>query len=328
MSLAQDDLSRSDEDLGVPQILSPTSIMSPTLKPREVINTHVKYVDDFSPTMIPPPSLSPEPVAAPKIDMEVKPATVYLPDVELMTPSTPPVVDVSNLRWDGSYLGEYKRDVIDIKTETKRGKYWNLTINDVKISCQIRTIKSFVPCIVDELKPLFKLSKLGTHSIKIGKTKYLMIKVFHGEQGILEDYRLNEFEPDKLNKGIISQVQAIYVFRLILGLTQNYDRSIHIRKVGDVMYPLSFSATSMNPMNCPFPSSSVNKKWFTKYDTDFSKVLQKMLNIRTADDLVARLSEMRSTIERIIRRIDPDIIHESRFIVQHIQEKLADVELI
>jgi len=107
-----------------------------------------------------------------------------------------------DLLWDGSYLGKIEESsIIEMYLwEIKPWRYVKLQWYNQNITCLAKVIKTHFPNIIDELKPYFGLSKLGTHSLHIGKNLYLLI---HNIPNIV-------FSLDQLNQSIDSLYFEIY----------------------------------------------------------------------------------------------------------------------
>src|SRR5437867_13336300 len=68
--------------------------------------------------------------------------------------------------WDGSDLGPlHPSCVVGLATTgtTTKRRYWCLDIGGHRVVCRIRQCATTFPNIIDELKPVFGLPKLGTH---------------------------------------------------------------------------------------------------------------------------------------------------------------------
>lgn len=231
-------------------------------------------------------------------------------------------------KWDGSYLGEYDRDIIEWELKTKRGKYCQLTINEVPVIAQIRTIKSSLPCIIDEIKPLFGLVKMGSHHLYLGKTMYQIIKpLVFKSGGLQEDYRLDEIlsqyqKSENLPEDFVKNVQKTYMFRNVLGIPQNFDRSINVRIDNNIMHPISFTESRMEPHNYKPLSKAAIKRWFNNNDDSLDILLRDMLNIEEENDFEIKMPMLRIDIDNIISRINREYVMFTAFIITNIHNKI------
>src|SRR5579872_4194413 len=95
-----------------------------------------------------------------------------------MEPPAPPAPQAPPaILWDGSFLGLYPRTIIVSSTVVAKLTYWHLNLDGREIRVAARAVKDAFPCIVDELKTIFGLQKIGTHLIKVGGRLYLLIRV-------------------------------------------------------------------------------------------------------------------------------------------------------
>ena len=66
--------------------------------------------------------------------------------------------------WDGSYIGLISEQQILNRCGTcGKFEYWIFYYKGYTSACMIRFSKYYTQCLVDELKPLFGLNKIGTH---------------------------------------------------------------------------------------------------------------------------------------------------------------------
>lgn len=226
-------------------------------------------------------------------------------------------------KWDGSYLGQVERKDIEWELKTKRGKYFKIKIDGNDITCQFKTSKTALPCIIDELKPLFGLEKLGTHYVKINTTKYILIrtKLFVDMGGIEEDYGLNELVKNKevFDEDFIKKVQKIYIFRNILNVSSTFDRSIRVRfDENEKMYPLSFTEIKMEPDKRKPLSAVCIRRWFDKDETLYKTILSDMLNITGETSILSFRNEM----DKVFSRVSTDSVAYKNSILRNIQDKL------
>lgn len=252
-------------------------------------------------------------------------------NIEIILDLNPPEENRDpEISWDGSYLGKYDKSIIQWKLITQRATYVNLKLGVTEVTGSIKKVKSCIPCIIDELKPLFGCRKSGTHHFYLGKVLYMLTSAVVTEAGIQEDYRLDEFKtktskvstfPDFLRY----EVQKTYVFRTLIGLTSNFDRSLRVRIINNMVYILSFCENIINPEVNRNISQAVGKYWF--FDTNSNEVLQKMFNVETTDDIHVVLYQLRSDIESVIKRINRDEIIYASKITEQVQNRLLQLQL-
>ena len=119
-------------------------------------------------------------------------------------------------KWDGSLLGTIKPDQIVSKTRLNGLLYWTIKINDCQEQGIIRRIISPMSSLIDEIKCIFNIEKLGTHRLLADdpsgkKASYLMIKA-----DLQDNYKLCTLLLDKLSKEkyqiFVDQIRNYYAF--------------------------------------------------------------------------------------------------------------------
>ena len=94
-------------------------------------------------------------------------------------PQQDPVFTSNPFVWDGSNLGTIKTSNIrSIGTSLKGTKYWYITLGTFGTAASIKRSKDSTESIVDEIKSLFGLPKIGTHRCKLEDSHaYIITKV-------------------------------------------------------------------------------------------------------------------------------------------------------
>ena len=88
-----------------------------------------------------------------------------------------------NFKWNGTDITQLLRDVHLETYELNKINYWRASIDDDNVQWfEVRTANTILPVIIDELKPVFGLHKLGTHWIpKKGKI-IMLIRAGNGSK--------------------------------------------------------------------------------------------------------------------------------------------------
>lgn len=233
-------------------------------------------------------------------------------------------------KWDGT-------DVTNIISrsniyEAKYGKYkyWTLTFpqTDQTLSNEtfetvtvcVRNSKNTLPCLVDELKPVFELHKIGTHWCRYGgKFKILYKCSFTNEGYIKEEITLDTGKDFDIKFSDITfklQVQEIFAFRELLGITCSYLSSVIIRDDKAISY-YEPGMLTVDKKIIPF---TVLDKWFD--DSSVDQVVMRLCKINSVDKLVGILHSLRMKIEQIIIRTDRRNIGYKDCIMNRITERL------
>lgn len=94
------------------------------------------------------------------------------------------------MKWDGSHLGAFSADIITSMSIITPRCFWvSIEIDEKEYECVLQRdgVKKDYFCVVDEMKPVFGLKKLGTHTIVLDhsfigdtmskrKTRYILIR--------------------------------------------------------------------------------------------------------------------------------------------------------
>jgi len=234
----------------------------------------------------------------------------------------------NKILWDGTYLGTISDEDI-IEKFTNIFEYWRIKINNNIFIAIIRKSKDYSPCLIDELKPLFGLTKSGTHYIKY-KYKYIvLIKPYLDNDMVINEVQLNQIDITKLNDNLVDKIKRIYVFKDLLCLNKATDSSIVIRKskYSDISYPLSLLDGTLKISKITDISKStylpetVFKKWIK--DESPAKILAKMCNIYDLDKLDKITFRLKSEIENIVKRVSDDFyVDLSNILITKIQNRM------
>jgi hypothetical protein len=235
--------------------------------------------------------------------------------------------------WDGSSLGTITEKNILNKYIIKYLEYWDILINGFHTICIIRKYKDYTPCIVDELKPLFGLIKLGTHYIKYDNNYIILIRSRVNKEckEVIGELFLHEYVENSglFDEKIVQKIKEIYVFRDFLCMNNSNDDSIILRKniTDDDILPISIIDTSLkidklvDPTTPSVLSESVFNKWLTNDSP--SEILTKMCRIKNENTIVLTLFHLKSKINVILNRIsNNEYIDLSDIIINRICNKL------
>jgi hypothetical protein len=232
-------------------------------------------------------------------------------------------------QWDGTFLGKINKTNILQIIKFKKDTYWKIKIGEMTFHCLAKQSKNTYPCIIDELKYLFKIPKLGTHYCKINSKIYILVRVLTGNiYDINVDVKLNELQYD--DPLFMDKVRRIYAFRELLGITVSTDNSIRVRERYEISEnnnlddelkgesdldfwdPISFREPNFN-----FEKSIISKKVLKKlFHNQYQFLLgyvynllnfntqTKLPNGKTKCNLKNELLKLSSIIDDVITRID------------------------
>lgn len=226
--------------------------------------------------------------------------------------------------WDGTDISDIISECDIYEAKHNKIKYWvihsipglNGTYNEI---CIVKSTKTTIPCLVDELKDVFSLPKLGTHWCRINSKYYILIKPNKTPEGyIKEEITLNmiDIQTDLLRL----QIQEVFAFRELLGVTCSFESSIIIREGKSGVYPISYNEPNMTIGDTKVIPGTVLDKWFG--DTTIDDVVQKLCRINNIDKLAKILHELRGKIENIIEKVDRRSITYKNLIIDRITQRL------
>ena len=201
--------------------------------------------------------------------------------------------------------------------------YWRIRIGTEEATCLSRPIVNHFPLIIDELKRVFHLNPLGTHSVTKGTQLYILIKAPMDRDGIIEEISLSKADIDpKANSLFTQQVQELFCFRDILALSSTWESSLRVRRYPKrAQYPISYRETKMRmDTHKHIISNRVMQKWFA--DTTLGSVARRMVGYIPGRDLSPMIATIRTQIETTINRIDRDAIWCSVFIIDRLINRL------
>lgn len=219
------------------------------------------------------------------------------------------------MEWNGTYIGQLKKQNILQKFKFQREIYWQVYLpNDNFLEskdslessesaftffCLAKSSKTTLPCILDEFKPLFNLNKIGTHWCKIGTRIYILYQTKNATNLEIEvEPKLRDIlKEDKnflVNHDLIDEIKRIYAFREIFGITFSTHTSLRIRSftnfqpkesdkisLKNEIEILSFREPNINPEKSTV-SKTILKDIFNKDYSEIKKYILKLLNISTS----------------------------------------------
>lgn len=239
------------------------------------------------------------------------------------------------LKWDGSYMGNYN-GIISNKWQCEGKDYYQLTIPNIGIIyCQGICTKSLFPCIVEEIKGIFKIQKRGIHRISIDNKDYIIYYVPVDISGtLIFETALNKLEAShklRKDKNFRLLVQKIFVFCDILSLCNSNESNIILRPgVNGNYIPININLNNTTLTKNGLLESSapiINKtnfnKWFGE-ETNINLIVKEIISdsLNCVDNLSIITSTLRSKIDNIIKKYDNEYIWYSYFIIDRLSKYL------
>jgi len=216
--------------------------------------------------------------------------------------------------WNGTCLGAFNNENIISSLICDGFEYWTIQLYGHYTVAMIRKTKNYTQCLVDELKPVFGLNKLGTHYAMYKGGYVILIKARTDISGnsIVTDYLLSYTSStgSMINKSLTDKIKDIYVFRDLLCLTKSFDSGIALRrsdKDPDVIYPVSLIDSSIkierlsNITVSTYMPEVVFNRWIKNERPRI--ILTKMCKVFNKEKISTRLFRLKSEIDKIIKQV-------------------------
>jgi hypothetical protein len=196
-----------------------------------------------------------------------------------------------------------------------------------------------LPCIVEDIKPLFGIAKRGIHRITIGSYQYLIyyVPLTNRNELVWETplSRLKDSNELRKNLQFRAKVQRLIAFCDILSLKSTGEPAIRIRhSVGNNFCPINVNTTKTSIHDqAVYDFSVITKtlhgKWFGEA-TLVSDVVKEMVHYRAGregrvpvqSNLPQITAELRGKVDEIIGRYDLRYIWYTSFIIDRLSRHL------
>lgn len=183
----------------------------------------------------------------------------------------------------------------------------------------VRTSTTTYPCLIDEIKPVFGLHKVGTHWFRQYNKIMILQKARTRNGVVIQELRLNDLSYH--HERLEPEVRKIFTFRELLGMSKNHESAIILREFEDVIVPISFYEPGMDPAHKgKVIPESILKRWFGNMTIDL--LVKKLLQIEKSDEMTKKLAEIRSHLEEIVNRVDKEQITFVDEILTRIRKRL------
>lgn len=232
-------------------------------------------------------------------------------------------------KWDGSDISHILNmdKIIITQTEWDKLSIWQIynSVENITVYCIVRTAKNSLACLIDEIKPIFFLEKIGTHWAKFNGKIYILLKAQIKEDIIIEETTLNEIkikEPYNL-ANFLYEVQKIFVFRELLGITKTYESSIVLRNKITHIQPISYYEPNMKPeTEKKILPQTVLERWFIHVHTDVDQITKQILCIDKLEDITKNLHFLKEKLVCIVNRVDISMNTSVDLILSRIRNRL------
>lgn len=192
------------------------------------------------------------------------------------------------MEWDGTYL-ECTIENVYTKDGINYGR-----IKEYNIDCIYIKKKNLLPVIIDEIKYIFDIEKLGSRYNK----KFIIYRAYNIKELWIEDKRLSSYG-EEITYSSYREGRKILAFRSIIGLTSINERSILVRhgKLFD------FNDINIHEFDEKISiSARILKDWFS--EIDINRVSFLMIKGNSPLDKLALVPEIRTKIVEVVERLD------------------------
>lgn len=206
--------------------------------------------------------------------------------------------------------GKGEKEEREKEDEVEEGK-------TIEFTCYRRSLTNSYPVLVDELKPIFDLQKVGTHRVIYNNKLYMLQRV----TTINPTVTLNRYLDDPTYASIKTEVQDIYAFRSAMAMAINSDSCINLVWRGNLVYPVSFYDTYpfFTSIKKLLPSTVI-RRWFDR--EDLPSVYRRLLRVSSLEDYPEKIANLRNRIMEICERVDPTMVLRCCLIVERISDQL------
>ena len=237
-------------------------------------------------------------------------------------------------RWDGSDVTEFIKDETTHihEAQSEKRMYWIIERENEIETVLAKTSTHTFACLVDELKPVFGLEKMGTHWVKLHGKIYILFKPEKDRKNvILEELTLNEYKNDKndkhknheykYDKNFEREIRKIFLFREIVGVPRNTEKNVILRIKGLYVQPISFYEANLKPDNSgKVLSNIILDRWFK--DVDLDKAVADFFQITSIERINDVLLPLHQKLEEIVKRTGPSSVMYVDEILSRIRHRL------
>lgn len=252
--------------------------------------------------------------------------------------------------WDGCAV-ELPLTALESEFTSNGNTYWRLNINGSPTYGLVKPYRDNIPCIVDELKRVFKLPEAGIKKIYSGITPHLLYRVqvytLGGQILIQEEPHLSEVDLNQpwfqcqglqgpaptVIQECKNTIREFYAFRDLIGLTPNNNTIFKLRSKWTIkkgvykgyskFHPITQQDNTILPVrvrrlekNSLLPKP-VLTQWFD--DISVSDVVCSMTSFnKDSEKIHEKIAEYRNKIERVIHRVDRSMIWISSIICERL----------
>jgi hypothetical protein len=212
------------------------------------------------------------------------------------------------LKWDGSHLGHFSKDVIVSHWLLENTSYYGINLPEGIVYCNANRTKDAFPCIVEDIKSIFEIPRRGVHRINIGGWEYVLYYVPISLQGeVIWETPLNRLDSKHLLRKdpyFRKSVQRIIAFCDILALSSTGEPTIRIRPgIGGQFIPINCNeSATMIAKSVDYDFSVLSKTIFSKWfgeETVIGDIVKEMIHYQNPQKWIGEMSPDQRYVETI-----------------------------
>lgn len=204
--------------------------------------------------------------------------------------------------WNGTDLGDIRSEVWAYLPYMGGAilYFWDGSYVDAK------RFRTSIPLLVDELKPLFGVRRLGRHSATLCGQKLLLTRLQPGDAYYMKQVELADWSSHR--ERLYHDIRQVYLFRCVLGMHLNTDNCLFIR--WNEHHPTVTSHDDRSRADVTRLADNTVKRWFGSRE----------IFIEEQRRFVARfnITRLRFKIAAVIRRIEPNLASWAGTIIERI----------
>lgn len=208
---------------------------------------------------------------------------------------------MSTLPWDGSYLGSFKKTCVLETRDFKPHKMYKLSLKpegreEMVFWCVMHGVcsNSIYGCVVDEIKPLFGLPKIGTHWLRLEGAKRIAYNIQS------DPVTLHDMKRSDLDERTLESIKMVFIFRWVTGMTSNATTSVLMTGSGPTSYT---GIVDFKKWEDAMISKSLYQKWIREDMSDVYRrhVTEECIEIKwAAQDVISRIDKELLGVDSLI----------------------------
>ncbi len=226
--------------------------------------------------------------------------------------SAPPGLKFS---WDGSDLGDLSPFLRGFDSNPRASM---LALQSTKEILWVRLYRldDELPLILDELKELFGVPKLGRHRALLSGKSVMLERIASGLVLNLKEL-LEQREIKQIGAKLQRQIRRAYAFRWLVGMSQNFDSCLSVNWSEQSCSPYRDTAVTSTPYKLSrrnVPLVAIDK-WFGDDQELLTSTIQAMIGKQNP-------IELRFKIEAVIKRLAKRFVWLTHLIIGRLDQRI------